>query len=770
MPGVAWTRYLLAGSLAVAAYLALPLTGQAVVIAVLGVGGVVAVLLGVRLHRPAHPGAWYALACSMATWVAGDLAFASYELRGLEVPFPSFADVIYLAGYPFVLVAVAIMLRRSGVPDSAAWQDAGIIVIGVTLLSWEWLLEPNAMSEDASVLARVVAVAYPIMDLAVLLLVLRLMVGGARRIGMFVVLSVAVLVFLVSDVLFGLQVLEGTYRSGTWVDLGWLIAPLLIGACALHPGMAAVTQPHLEAAATRGAWHRAGLFVAVLLAPGLLAYQSLWGDHVDGLVIAAAAAIMLGLAALRGRGLVRTLERTTSVLMLRERELHRQATTDLLTGLANRAQLLDHLEAVLERDEPVTVALLDLDGFKQVNDSLGHDVGDALLREVAGRLTAVAAPGELVARLGGDEFAVVGTTAAETLGQRLLLALTAPAILQGSAVQLGASVGLARSAAESGTVTQLLRHADVAMYVAKSAGGRRVEAYEPQMSMALVQRANLRSQLAQGVERGEFLPYFQPVVDLFSHRLVGFEALARWYRPGGAPVQPDEWIPAAEQAGLISVVDEQILRLAVQQMAAWADAGPGSAALTLAVNVSGRTLQETDVAERILAVLDEHGLSPHRLVLEVTEGVLIDDPAVGERFQRLRAAGVRIALDDFGTGWSSLAYLRRFPVDVLKLDRSFVAGLGSGGSGEAVPAAVVQLAGTLGLEVVAEGVETQLQAECLRRLGSMTVQGYLYGAAAPALHLQPVVARGRVVTDPLLTGMQGQQRRTTEPVPTPPHR
>ncbi len=706
----------------------------------------------------------------MASWVAGDLAFASYEMRGIETPFPSFADAVYLAGYPFLLLAVAAVLRRSGVPDAAAWQDAGILVTGAALLSWQWLLQPNAMTEGAPVLARVVAVGYPVMDLAVLLILLRLMVGGPRQGRVFAVLSVAIGCFLVSDVLFGLQALQGTYEPGSWVDLGWLIAPVLIGAGALHPQMVAATEPQPHRPTSRSGWHRTGLFVAVLLAPALLAYQSLWGDRVDGLVIAAAGAIVLGLAALRGRGLVRTLERTTSELLLRERELHRQVTTDLLTGLANRAQLLDHLEVALAADEPVTVALLDLDGFKQVNDSLGHDVGDALLREVAGRLTGVAAPGELVARLGGDEFAVVGTTAAETLGQRLLLALTAPAVLQGSAVQLGASVGLARADASAGTVTQLLRHADVAMYVAKSAGGRRIQDYDPQMSVALVQRAALRSQLAQGVERGEFVPYFQPVVDLFSHRLVGFEALARWFRPGGPPVAPDDWIPAAEQAGLVSVVDEQVLRLAARQMATWADAGPGSGALTLAVNVSGHTLQEPDVAERVLAVLEEQGLAPGRLVLEVTEGVLIDDPAVGERLQRLRAAGVRIALDDFGTGWSSLAYLRRFPVDVLKLDRSFVAGLGRGGSGETVPAAVVQLAGTLGLEVVAEGVETQLQAECLRRLGSMTVQGYLYGPASPALHLQPVVARGRVVTDPLLTGVQGQQHRTAEQVPAPPQR
>ncbi len=507
--------------------------------------------------------------------------------------------------------------------------------------------------------------------------------------------------------------------------------------------MVEVTAPGRLVGAVGGGRRLTGLLVAVLIAPALLLYQSLWGEHVDGVFIAVTAAAMLVLAALRGRGLMRELEAATARLRLREKEMHRRATTDDLTGLANRALLLEHLEAALEAEQPITVALLDLDGFKQVNDSLGHGVGDALLREVSGRLTGAAEQGELIARLGGDEFAVVSTAEPASLSERLLWALAPTTVLDGSAIRLGASIGLVSSGDGGETVTQLLRHADVAMYVAKSSGGSRSEVYDAHMSVSLLRQAAMRRKLSQGLELGEFVPFFQPVVDLATFELVGFEALVRWCLPGVAPIGPDEWISSAEQAGLVGVLDEQVLRQAAAQMVAWSLTGPTGAALTLAVNMSGHTLQEVDVAERVLAVLAEAGLAPDRLVLKVTEGVLIDDPAVGARLQRLRAAGVRIALDDFGTGWSSLDYLRRFPVDVLKLDRSFVAGLASGGAGEAVPVAVVQLASTLGLEVVAEGVETVHQAKRLNRLGRMHAQGYLFGRAEPAHELDPMVRSGR---------------------------
>jgi EAL domain-containing protein (putative c-di-GMP-specific phosphodiesterase class I) len=264
---------------------------------------------------------------------------------------------------------------------------------------------------------------------------------------------------------------------------------------------------------------------------------------------------------------------------------------------------------------------------------------------------------------------------------------------------------------------------------------------------------DLRSQLVRALEHDEIEAWFQPVVDLDTGALLGFEALARWARPGRAVRAPGEWIGLAEDTGLVVPIDLVVLRKAVREAVLWRALAPNSE-LDLAVNASGRTLQEPGAATRVLALLDELGLPPSGLVLEVTEGVLLEDEAVGRRLQMLRAAGVRIALDDFGTGWSSLAYLSRFPVDVLKLDRSFTAGLGHGAGGEAVPAAVVQLARALDLEVVAEGVETVEQQRRLQELGTRCAQGYLFGRPAPADTTRRLVveglARGVPVAEPVL--------------------
>lgn len=747
MPGKPWSHFGAAGLTAVAVYLALPAQAQLLLYQATGLSSGLAVLVGIRLHRPARPAPWYLLAVGLLAWALGDVGFAADGRRFVEAPDSSLAHAVHVAAYPLLLLALAMMVRRRGVRDWSAWQDCGIWALGAALLCWEWLIEPNVTRSDADLPARLVAVTYPALDLVLLLFALRLVTGTVRANGVRAWLVAATGCWVVSDSLLGVQILSGTFAPGTWVDLGWMLAYVGFGVCGLHPGMEEVEARAPQGA--RGGLRSAGLLLAVMLAPGLLAYQSLFGDHVDGLFIAVAASLMLVLAGLRGGALVRELEATSSTLRSREGEMHRRATTDPLTGLANRALLLEHLDTALGAGVGLTVALLDLDGFKGVNDSLGHEVGDALLREVAVRLTAASEPDELVARLGGDEFAVVSTAGATSLAERLLRTLGPPTVIQGSAIRLGASVGLVASGPGSGTVTQLLRHADVAMYVAKSSGGHRCEVYDAQMSVSLLRQAAMRRKLSQGLELGEFVPYYQPVVDLRTSELVGFEALVRWCLPGVTPIGPDEWMGAAEQAGLVGVLDLQVLRQAAAQMVTWSSTEGDSGAaggLTLAVNMSGHTLQEVDVAEQVLAVLAGTGLSPERLVLEVTEGVLIDDPAVGERLQRLRIAGVRIALDDFGTGWSSLDYLRRFPVDVLKLDRSFVAGLSSGGAGEAVPAAVVQLAATLGLHVIAEGVETLRQAERLSRLGSMHAQGYLFGQAEPAEALAELVSTGRVAS------------------------
>ena len=333
-------------------------------------------------------------------------------------PFPSWADLLYAAGYPSMTVALLLVLRRSGVRDAVAWQDAGIWTLAASLLAWPWLLEPTATAEGTTLLARVVASAFPVLDLLLMLLLLRLVAGRERPLT-FGLLALALAGYLVSDALYGLQSLAGTYESGSLVDLGWIASYFGIGAIALHPGMLSLTEPVEAPPRARSRLRWVGLAIAAMLAPGMLAAQHLFAEHVDVLVIAVAAAVMFVLTTLRGAAVVHELDRLTQRLRLREHELHRRATTDSLTGLANRSALHERLQADAASGRPTCVALLDLDEFKHVNDTRGHEAGDALLVEVASRLVAGLGPHDLVARLGGDEFAVVSPRSAVQLADHL---------------------------------------------------------------------------------------------------------------------------------------------------------------------------------------------------------------------------------------------------------------------------------------------------------------------------------------------------------------
>jgi len=389
------------------------------------------------------------------------------------------------------------------------------------------------------------------------------------------------------------------------------------------------------------------------------------------------------------------------------------------------------VSGALESPEPLAIGLLDIDDFKGVNDTLGHDAGDALLIEVASRLRQTVGPRDVVGRLGGDEFAVLLRGDVGDTATRLVHVLSAPTVLDGHELRVEASLGVV-DRSDSSSLSDLLRRADVAMYAAKAAGGNRWLGYRTEMSDSLLRRLDLRTQLVIALERNEIVPWFQPIVELETGALMGFEALARWTRPGHEAESPGDWIGLAEQTGLVVPIDFAVLEGALRELARWRSRTPAALHLHLAVNASGRTLQEPGTAARVLALLARTGVPTECLVLEVTEGVLLEDEAVGRRLQHLRNEGVRIALDDFGTGWSSLSYLSRFPVDVLKLDRSFTATLHRGRGGEAVPAAVVQLARALDLQVVAEGIESERQSLQLQRLGAKLGQGYLFGRPEPA--------------------------------------
>jgi len=415
-----------------------------------------------------------------------------------------------------------------------------------------------------------------------------------------------------------------------------------------------------------------------------------------------------------------------------EAEVARLARHDVLTGLPNRALFHEtvarSLDDIAQRGGACAVLYLDLDGFKGVNDSLGHQAGDELLRHVAGGLVGVAGAGS-VARLGGDEFAVLGpggAAAAGALAERLIALFDTPLCVGEHRIAVGLSVGIALAPEHGALAECLYRRADPALYRAKAEGRGTFRIFTPAMDEEAEARRVLERDLRQAMDDGGLSLHYQPQVDGRTGVLVGFEALLRWLHPVRGPIGPDIFVPLAEETGLIVALGEWVLRAACREAAGWAQP------LKVAVNLSPRQFQRPDLPDRILAILAQAGLSPERLELEVTESIIINDMAraVGI-LRRLRSYGIRISMDDFGTGYASLATLQAFPFDKLKIDRSFVAQLGSEPQAAVIVRAVLGLGRSLGMGVVAEGVETQAQRDFLAEEACGEMQGYLFGKPRP---------------------------------------
>ena len=423
-----------------------------------------------------------------------------------------------------------------------------------------------------------------------------------------------------------------------------------------------------------------------------------------------------------------------------ERQLQHQAFHDSLTGLANRALFADRVSHAMSRQgrarRSLAVIFLDLDDFKTVNDSLGHAAGDQLLTAVAERLRGVMRPEDTVARFGGDEFAMLleetNRESARRVAERVLAALRSPFDLQGKQVFARGSAGVAVAQPGSSPADDLLRHADLAMYTAKARGKGRIEFFEPRMHLAVIRRQELRTELEHAISREDFVLHYQPFVDLRNGRLAGLEALVRWRHPERGLIEPAEFIPAAEETGLIVPLGAWVLGEATRQMAAWIKAGvlPGNAPL-ISVNLSTRQLTDPGLVNMVAAALREAEFDPARLYLEITESALMADVAE-QSLADLRGIGVKLAMDDFGTGYSSLSYLERLPVDLLKIDRSFTASLGSDREVPVLLRSIIKLGQTLRLQVLAEGIERLDQVVRLRELGCKLGQGYHFSPPLPA--------------------------------------
>jgi diguanylate cyclase (GGDEF)-like protein len=444
--------------------------------------------------------------------------------------------------------------------------------------------------------------------------------------------------------------------------------------------------------------------------------------------------------------------RRTTVELRREAEMvNHLACHDALTGLANRLSFRNEAEHELRRarrGEEFALLYLDLDRFKDVNDTLGHPVGDALLREVARRLQAESREVDTVARLGGDEFAVVQAGvkqphAAQVLATRFIEALGQPYLIDGHHVVIGVSIGIAL-AGETGIATDadtLMRNADLALYRAKQDGRGKLRFFDPDMDAQAQARHKLEMDLRQALDQGQFELYFQPLVSLQDRRISGFEALLRWHHPSRGLVPPAEFIPLAEEIGLIVPIGEWVLRVACTEAANWVEGSGRAEALRVAVNVSAVQFTDGTLVETVAKALAHSGLPAARLELEITESVLLHDV---ERtlimLHELKSLGVHISMDDFGTGYSSLSYLRRFPFDKIKIDQSFVRNLADGEESGAIIRAVVALGASLRISTLAEGVETQEQLEHLIANGCAEVQGYFFSPPLPGHQVPGLLA------------------------------
>jgi diguanylate cyclase (GGDEF)-like protein len=684
--------------------------------AAVGALSVGAILLGVRRHRPRPGRGWYFLASAVAT--ATVAAGASRLFAPLPVPAMVVIGALHVAIVPLTFTAL-VCLARSGNPtrDRAALVDALTVTLSLVLLAWVALIRPEL--PHATPLDLVVAVVRTLAAALVLALVLRLFLSRRRTVAI-ALLTTGAAGALAADLVATVASVGTGPREAAVV--GGLVFYAAWGAAALHPSMARLAPSH-ERLERRISLRRWFIMAATsLVGPAVLVAQAATGRVADVELVAAvwSGIILLNLASV------------TDAANAHGRSLSHRERHDTLTGLLNRGLFAHRLRAALARrrtgGDPIGVMIIDLDEFTLLNDTLGHSVGDEILVTAARRLSRVIADRDLAARFGGDEFAVlvaapVGPAALEAYAARVGAALAEPILYDGRPITVTASIGVAWSGAD-GAGDDLLTRAGLALRAARSSGRGRYRSYSADVHGPMVERIRLRGALTKAVEEHAFTVRYQPIVVLASGATVGFEALVRWTEPDRGPVEPVEFIALAEEVGLIEPIGEWVLRSAVAAAAHWHRADPR--APYVSVNVSAHQVRVPGFAARVNRELTQAGLPPGNLMLELTESVLLrEDDTVWAELAMLRDNGVRLALDDFGTGYSSLSYLVQTPIDVIKIDKSFIHSL-SAPRQRVIVDGVVRLAATLGLRVVAEGIESAADRDLLGEMGCPYGQGYLY--------------------------------------------
>ncbi|MGW5557249.1 putative bifunctional diguanylate cyclase/phosphodiesterase [Micromonospora sp. NPDC003944] len=666
---------------------------------------------------------WTLLAVTMGLAAFGRAIWTVQRLVGDDLPHTPVVGVVFTAG---ILTGTAALLSSPSAPRTAVGRartllDGVIVALALVPIGWVLVFRGVAAAELADP-ARTLGLLFPMFDLMQLTILVAVS-GPARPMWRpMSILAASLTLRVVADVVYVSLVARADYAAGHPIDLCWPLSYLLIGLATRNPPPPNCDGTDDTAESPLPPWWRValpylpvgGAIIAVVLARRPTG-QTPQLVFVTMMVLLAALAVRQGLAANENLRLVA--------------RLRRLAYGDQLTGLPNRLLFNRRLRLALRDGGPVAVLLLDLDGFKQVNDRFGHATGDTLLTGLAARMHAAVDGDGTIARLGGDEFAVLvdgeRQVSPERLAERLLDALRPSDDEEDVGVHPSASIGIAEFGPQHASHSDLLRDADIAMYAAKAAGKSAYRTCTAALRESAVSRAELIADLRRAVDEDQLRLEFQPIVDLASGAVRSAEALVRWRHPRLGMLPPSRFLPLAEETGLILPIDRWVIHEACRAAATWRGRAPDA---TVAVNIAAAHLRRPDLIATVTAATSAAGLAPRALTLELTESALIEGTeAVLERLHQLRELGIRIAIDDFGTGYSSLSYLHRIPATELKIDRSFVARLGTDDRAYATVEMVTRLAGAFDLAVVAEGVETERQHEAVTAIGCPRGQGYLYG-------------------------------------------
>jgi len=704
-------------------------------------GTIGAIVFGIHRYRPARRAPWWMALGAFTLFVIGGVARDDLHTLGvLTVHRSLIPDLIVLPGYALLGAAlIGIIRARTGSMSHRLGiiYDGVIASLAVLALSLVYLIEPVLARRNAPVDVKLILSCYPAVSLFLLIITLQIAFGTSRErctADRFLIAALASM--FIGDAFYMLAEIHLLNISSNLLDLPYVIAFAGAASCALDPSMRTLTEPASKPA-PRWTPGRIGLVAVAFVVPAILVLQQRHYALSERLVLFAM------ILALTTVGVLQILQALRSAESSEARLIYR-ALHDDLTGLPNRQLMEQHLGRLVRlaspNRDPVGLLIIDLDRFKLINDTIGHNHGDELLIQVARRLTENTRAGDLVSRIGGDEFVVVlggnvGVSEARASANRLRASLRAPIFIDGSEFFVTASIGIAFAHPEDGFDAEVIvRDADTAVHQAKEAGRDAVAVYDDSMRAHLTERVEIERDLRRAVERHELHLVFQPIVKMGHSEVLGFEALVRWAHPTLGVLLPRRFIPLAEETDQICEIGSWVLDDALRQLVV-CRAVPGFAHLTVAVNLSALQLRDELLVQRVGRLLDKHGLPGSALTIELTESEMMSNPELSiASLTALRRLGILIAVDDFGTKYSSLAYLQRLPVNVLKIDQSFVADMTDGDSGpsESLVAAIVAMSEALGIQTIVEGVETAEQARRLMGLGCSAAQGYLFSRPARA--------------------------------------